>query len=373
MPNITIVLDIGQFSTKIGFSGEDFPSNIFFTMVGKPKYQNLSAQDAVKDKEELYVGDEIQSLGLFKIFSPIKNGVITDWGYFEKIIDYIFYTLRVDPTLVNVLYSIHPLFPHDEIKRLFELFLEHYQCMAFYPVQDSQLTLYSGGFKTGVVIEIGDSSTRIVPIFEGFKIEHAIQILEMGGKVLSKYMEKILVSIGFTVDSSIRRDLVRVLKERASFVSLDYKEDLNRYEQYSKQFSLPDGSVITLDKERFMLTEALFNPSIVKLEEDPLPKAILKAIDACDVDTRSKLINNIFLSGGSSMFPNIKSRIYKELELELARRKKKDQAVKIISPRERTYSVWIGGSVLASIPEFSNNWITRVKYYRDGIPDKLFF
>ena len=71
------------------------------------------------------------------------------------------------------------------------------------------------------------------------------------------------------------------------------------------------------------------------------------------------------------MFPNLKNRIYQELELELARRKIKNQGLRIIAPRERTFSVWVGGSILAMIPEFSNNWITRAKYYREGIPENL--
>ena len=374
MPNLSVVLDIGQFSSKIGFAGEDSPSHVFFTIVGKPKYQNLANQSGGGIKggeEELYVGDEIQSLGLFKIFSPIDNGSIVDWKYFSKIIDYVFYSLRVDPTLVNVLYTTHPLFPKNDLKRLFELFLEHYQCMSFYPVLDSQLTLYSGGFQTGLVIEIGDSRTRIVPIYKGYKINHAIQILQMGGKALTKHMEKILGSIGFVVDSSIRRELVRVIKEKASFISLDYNEDLKRAEQYKKQFSLPDGSTITLDKERFMLPEIMFNPSLIGLEEDSLPVAIMNAIEECDLDIRPELLNNIFLSGGSSMFPNLKSRIYQELELELARRKKRDQVIKIIASRERTFSVWIGGSILCTIPEFAKNWVTRAKYYNEGIPTNL--
>ncbi|GAH37428.1 unnamed protein product, partial [marine sediment metagenome] len=43
---------------------------------------------------------------------------------FGKIIDYIFYNLRVDASLVNVLFAAHPLFPQKDIKKLFELFLE---------------------------------------------------------------------------------------------------------------------------------------------------------------------------------------------------------------------------------------------------------
>lgn len=370
MANLTVILDIGQFATKCGFAGEDNPSLVFFTIVGQSKYQQIDFDYGGIKKDEYFIGDEIQSLGLYKIFYPIEKGIIQDWGYFEKIIDYIFYNLRVDPSLVNVLFATHPFFPRKDLEKLFELFLEHYQCMAFYPVLDSMLTLYSGGFQTGLVIEIGDSITRIVPIYEGYKLDHAIKYLETGGRTLTRYMEKILGETGYSADSSIRRELVRALKEKACFVSLDYKEDLKRVEQYEKPYSLPDGSTITLGKERFQVPELLFNPT-PELEEIPLPEAILDVIEMCDLDIRPDLLNNIFLSGGSSMFQNIKSRIYQELEVGLAKRKKKSQTIKIIAPRERVFSVWVGGSILAMIPEFSKNWITRAQYFQDGVPEGL--
>jgi actin-related protein len=109
----------------------------------------------------------------------------------------------------------------------------------------------------------------------------------------------------------------------------------------------------------------------MELEEISLPEAIMDVIEICDLDVRPDLLNNIFLSGGSSMFPNIKSRIYQELEIELARRSKKNQVIKIIAPRERIFSVWVGGSILAMIPEFEQNWITRAKYFNEGIPEDL--
>ena len=368
--NLTVVLDIGQFSAKAGFAGEDMPSQVFFTIVGTPKYRPIDYEYAGPRKDDFYVGDEIQSIGLYKLYYPINKGIIQDWLSFEKIIDYIFYNLRVDPSLVNVLFAVHPLFPYSDLKRLFELFLENYQCRAFYPVLDSMLTLYAGGFQTGLVVEIGDSLTRLTPIYQGYKLDHAIKHIDIGGRTLTRFMEKILGERGFSADSSIRRELVRALKEKACFVSLDYKEDLKRVEQYEKEYSLPDGSTISLAKERFEVPELLFNPSI-ELEERSLPEAIMDVIDMCDVDVRPDLLNNIFLSGGSSMFPNIKSRIYQELEIELARRSKKSQVIKIIAPRERTFSVWVGGSILSMIPEFEQNWITRAKYFNDGIPKNL--
>jgi actin-related protein len=370
MKNRCVVMDIGAYSSKVGLAGDDNPSHVFFTRVGKPKYQNLDTT-YMDEEQELYVGDEIQSVGLYKIYHPIQRGKIVNWNYFEKIIDYVFYHLRVDPTLVNVLFAVHPLFPDEDIKKMFELFLEKIQCRAFYPVLDSMLVLYSGGFKTGLVIEIGESATRIIPIYKGYKIEHAIKILEIGGKVLTEYMaEKIKDTTNYNVDSSIKREIVRAIKEKACFVSLDYEEDLRRSEQYKKEYYLPDGSTMTLSETRFAVPELLFK-SISSLENEPLQEAVLDVLEQIDVDLRPELLSNIFLSGGSSMFPNIKARLYKELEFELARRNKQQQALKIRAPRKRDYSVWIGGSIFGVIPESEDKWITRADYFRDGIPRDL--
>ena len=119
-----------------------------------------------------------------------------------------------------------------------------------------------------------------------------------------------------------------------------------------------------------MVPELLFTP-LPESENKPLHTAIMDVIEKCDLDIRQELLNNIFLSGGSSMFPNLKARLYQELELELAKRKKQDQTIKIVAPRERTFSVWVGGSILTMIPEFSDNWITRGEYFKEGIPEDL--
>lgn len=40
--------------------------------------------------------------------------------------------------------------------------------------------------------------------------------------------------------------------------------------------------------------------------------------------------------------------------------------VKIMAPPERKYSVWIGGSVLASLSTFQMMWITKAEYDEHG-------
>ena len=59
----------------------------------------------------------------------------------------------------------------------------------------------------------------------------------------------------------------------------------------------------------------------------------------------------------------------KRLKLELSRLctdKMVDQ-IKIQSPPDRKFSVWCGGAALASLPTFSQMWITQDEYYECGL------
>ena len=40
--------------------------------------------------------------------------------------------------------------------------------------------------------------------------------------------------------------------------------------------------------------------------------------------------------------------------------------IKIIGPPERKYSVWIGGSILASLSTFQQMWISKQEYDESG-------
>ena len=40
--------------------------------------------------------------------------------------------------------------------------------------------------------------------------------------------------------------------------------------------------------------------------------------------------------------------------------------IKVIAPPERKFSAWIGASILSSIKEFGNIWITKPEYDEIG-------
>ena len=86
------------------------------------------------------------------------------------------------------------------------------------------------------------------------------------------------------------------------------------------------------------------------------------SIRKCDVDFRKDLYANIVLSGGSTMLPGFADRMQKELT-SLAPDNIK---INMITPPERKYSTWIGGSVMASLPTFQSLWISKEEYDESG-------
>lgn len=92
----------------------------------------------------------------------------------------------------------------------------------------------------------------------------------------------------------------------------------------------------------------LFQPSLIGMEAAGIHETTYNSIMKCDVDIRKDLYGNIVLSGGSTMFPGIADRMSKEITA-LAPSSMK---IKVVAPPERKYSVWIGGSILASLSTF---------------------
>ena len=62
------------------------------------------------------------------------------------------------------------------------------------------------------------------------------------------------------------------------------------------------------------------------------------------------------------MFPGIAARTQKEISALAPPTMK----IKIIAPPERKYSVWIGGSILASLSTFQQMWISKQEYDESG-------
>jgi actin, other eukaryote len=111
--------------------------------------------------------------------------------------------------------------------------------------------------------------------------------------------------------------------------------------------------------------EVLFQPSLIGMEAGGIHEMTYNSIMKCDVDIRKDLYSNIVLSGGTTMFPGIADRMSKEITA-LAPSSMK---IKVVAPPERKYSVWIGGSILASLSTFQQvcKYFLKILYIVVGI------
>ncbi|KAG8818491.1 actin [Serendipita sp. 399] len=197
----------------LSVAGEDLPSAIFPSVVGRPRLQAVKTGMGQKDS---YIGYEAQAKrDILSLRYPVECGIVTNWYDMERLWHHIIYNeLRILPEELPILLTEPPLNPHRSRERTMEIMFESFNSPAFYLANQAVLSLYGSGRTTGIVLDSGEGVTHVVPIYEGSPIVHAINQVHMGGRHLTEYLAKILQDQAGLPSLAYANAVVQEVKEK---------------------------------------------------------------------------------------------------------------------------------------------------------------
>ena len=267
--------------------------------------------------------------------------------------------------------------PMRNREKMIEVMFEKYGFDSVYIAIQAVLTLYSQGLLTGVVLDAGDGVSHICPVYEGFALPHLTRRLDIAGRDITRYLIKLLLLRGYAFNQSADFETVRMMKEKLCYVAYNTQVERKFYAPTTtavESYTLPDGRTIKVGAERFEAPEALFQPHLLDVEADGIAEMLFNAIQAGDMDIRSDLYKHIVLSGGTTMYPGLPSRLEREIkQLYLERVLKGDTdrlakfKIRIEDPPRRKDMVFIGGAVLADVMKDRDDfWMSKAEYEEKG-------
>ncbi len=216
-----------------------------------------------------------------------------------------------------------------------------------------------------------------MPVYESVVLNHLTRRLDVAGRDVTRNLISLLTRRGYALNRTADFETARQIKEKLCYVSYDLSLDQKLSEETTvlvESYTLPDGRVIRVGSERFEAPECLFQPHLVDVEQPGIAEFLFNTIQAADVDVRSSLFKAIVLSGGSSMYPGLPSRLEKEIkQLWLTRvlggnpERLSKFKVRIEDPPRRRHMVFLGGAVLANImADKPQMWISKEEWDEQG-------
>lgn len=390
-----------------------------------PEVLEGSEDSGKNEKYSYFFGDSsihVPRKGM-EISTCMEDGIVQDWEAATKLWEHgVRECMHADPE-EHPLLMTEQIWNTDENRtHAMEYMFESFSTPAFYIVKSPVCSLFASGKGSGLVVDVGADITTVTPIVDGLVLYKPSKRTRMAGNYLNDQIQSMFTSKGITVtprymvankepvgleeppkytprsfdysltDTFQTQEVSRVLEE--------FKEScvVAEPDESSQTFEFPDGYSRSFSAERYEVAEPLFKSAATaedselvapdeaesaasqsktdvetltttdrttsSFSERGISDLIVDTINACDVDIRANLANNIVITGGTTMVTGFTQRVNQELTQALSGLK-----VRIHAPGnaiERKNSAWIGGSILASLGTFHQLWISKKEYEEVG-------
>lgn len=395
-----IVGDVGRFYSKFGFAGEDTPKCVLNSQLGvisegeaeqQTASNSFEIPDLTQAKSYELPKDYPNDIGKFvspysppstrSYVSPIcdgcwnapassvgpidDDGQLHDWDLVEHLWEIALSRLKTGACHHPVLCAMPSWTKPEAQERYLELIFEQLDAPAAFLSRSASLAAFASGRASALVVDCGAASSSATPVVDGYVLLRATKRSPMGGDRLNQHLLKLLPSnlprcLARADRLGMPRPVLNDNMMRLAQLELarEVKETLRMDAASTSQcIELPDGT--TLDAATFApVPELLFQP------DTGLPSLVRNALQDADCDVRKDLLQSLVVTGAGSLFPGLPDRLHHHLNADLASTFKS----KLIVPSnlERAFAVWIGGSVLASLGSFQQQWLSRAEFFDDG-------
>jgi len=342
------VVDLGSIAVRLGQAGED---------------------EATICEDLLTNGDYAGML---------DKGIVHDWKKLERLL-----LLRLEGLSFEggILISERPLTPKMERERMCELVFEKLEAPSYWPIDRGTLSLVGQGREVGMSLHIGHDISWVVPVVDLKPALWRSHVVDLGCETLFHHF------LGLIGRSDVGPEQLPGLRSLFHQVAKASPNPREREEGQETAYTLPDGSTISIGKERYQALEPLFNFAEVNLyysnpytQGYPNLNSIMDMLDEPLNDwsimsakgTRATglwVYKGILLSGGGALIPNVGTRLNAEMSFrERSFGGHGGFNVANITTNQKPRSIaWVGGSIMASISAFEDHHITKEVYREEGM------
>lgn len=354
-----VVVDLGASFCRVGFAGDDEPRSVFPSLTGTVK--PAQPGERIEGPTVRFGANVRATCEPASVRCLFKDGFVQNKDDYSALFGHIFETeLRVDPEKRPIVLS-EPIQPSASSRRLVtEILYETFRVPSIYLGSAPSLALFNTCKTEGLAVDIGESFSQVAAIYEWTQMPQTLMRTDLAGNAVTKFLLKVLKETSYHFSSASGLSLAQDVKESECFIALDFDEKMKE-DTAPVSHQIAEDTSISIGKERFSCPELLFQPKLNNLECYGLADLMYESVMRADTGMRENLLDNIVITGGSTMFIGFKERLTKELQAMFP----KASINMCVGPRGSN-SVWVGGSILGSLELFEQMVVTREEYHESG-------
>eukprot|EP00917_Polyrhabdina_sp_WS-2016_P028310 GHVP01060452.1.p1 GENE.GHVP01060452.1~~GHVP01060452.1.p1 ORF type:complete len:421 (+),score=104.35 GHVP01060452.1:56-1318(+) len=407
----SLLVDTGTYYTASGFAGDDIPTSVFPTLCLEVE----GSQDCFVGYEAIKQSLNLNSQTAKPIFNPSRNL----YNYQELLKFSIEAAKPTDSTLNESMefpvLLVEPLFCPKSVKEeLTKFVFEDLNLPGFYITNSPICSLYATARTSGMLLESSHSGISVTAAYEGFIQSNTSAKSPSGGNFLSNALVGCCLkrksnqtvdllnflrqfsyedeNMQFQLDiqknqAALRADLsdsdivdpITAIKHKMFVSNSDvfsqtkFEKTLSQSQKKAKEhLKLPDGNLISIDDELWILPEVLFCPEFFDFDFPGVGHLIDDSCNKLDPIMSTDVMKEVIISGGLIEIQGFERRLQRELSNSLREASIPKLVLSPTIPSSRTtrkgksLAAWIGSSILSSVSTFQQIWVMKSDYEESG-------